>query len=122
MECAATFDVIAEVLWEIYVDAATIGDLANSPWQLSDRFDDGQRAVFALVEQLAVDANDFSDALWGRLRSHWDHGQLLELTAVITTFVMIGRVGDALGVADPVLFSRPPRPKNTAGGQRQAAG
>jgi hypothetical protein len=29
----------------------------------------------------------------------------LEANAIITTFIMIGRVGDALGVADPVLFS-----------------
>jgi hypothetical protein len=44
--------------------------------------------------------------LWNKLRSHWDDGQLLEANAVITTYVMIGRVGDALGVSDPVLFER----------------
>ena len=29
------------------------------------------------------------------------------VNAVITAFIMIGRLGDSLGVADPVLFTRP---------------
>ncbi|MGH3949979.1 MAG: hypothetical protein ACRDSE_12775, partial [Pseudonocardiaceae bacterium] len=59
------------------------------------------------AEQVAEDANDVSDDLWDRLRAAWDAGQLLEINAVITTFIMVGRVGDALGVCDPVLFSKP---------------
>ena len=84
-----------------------IGDVANALWQTSEYFSDRERAVFALVEQIAEDANAVPDALWDELRDHWDHGQLLEANAVITTYVMIGRVGDALGVAEPVLFERP---------------
>lgn len=83
-----------------------IGDLANSLWRTSPHFDEGERAVLELVEQIGVDANAVEEELWERLRTHWDEGQLIELTAVITTFVMIGRVGDALGVADPDLFRR----------------
>ncbi len=89
------------------VSTEKIGDVANSIWQTSDHFPDGERAVFALVEQIDEDANDVSDELWDELRAHWDNGQLLEANAVITTFLMIGRVGDALGVSDPVLFERP---------------
>jgi len=84
-----------------------IGDLANSIWRNSPEYTDGERHVFELVDQIAEDANDVSDALWTRLKACWDHGQLLELTAVITTIVMIGRVGDTLGISDPVLFTRP---------------
>jgi len=84
-----------------------VGDLANSLWRASPHFDEGERAVLELVEQIGVDANAVPDALWERLRAHWDAGQLVELTAVITTFIMIGRVGDSLGVSDPVLFSKP---------------
>ena len=83
-----------------------IGDLANSLWRTSPRFTDRERVLFEFVEEVARDANDVSDDLWQRLRSHWDAGQLLEINAVITTFIMIGRVGDALGVADPVLFTK----------------
>jgi alkylhydroperoxidase family enzyme len=92
---------------ELGVSTDKIGDVANSIWATSDHFSDGERAIFGLVEQIDEDANDVSDELWDELRAHWDNGQLLEANAVITTFLMIGRVGDALGVSDPVLFDRP---------------
>ena len=92
---------------ELGVPDEKIGDVANSLWHTSDHFTDGERAIFALVEQIADDANAVPDALWDELRTHWNDGQLLEANAVITTYVMIGRVGDALGVSDPVLFERP---------------
>ena len=85
---------------ELGVSVEKIGDLANALWRTSPHFSEAERAVLELVEQIGTDANDVSDALWDRLRAHWDNGQLLEITAVITTFIMIGRVGD------PVLFSR----------------
>lgn len=84
-----------------------IGDINNSLWQTSEQFNDAERAVFALIEQIAIDANDCGDELWEPLLEHWDHGQLLELAAVITTFINIGRMADTLGVSDPVLFARP---------------
>jgi hypothetical protein len=62
----------------------------------------------ALVEQIDEDATAVSDAHWGALRAFWGDGQLLEATAIITTFLMIGRVGDTLGLADPVLFKQAP--------------
>ncbi len=86
-----------------------VGDVANSLWQLSPHFNDAEKAVFELVEQIGIDANDVSDEIWERLRTHWKADQLIELTAVITTFVMIGRLGDSLGVAEPVLFTKPVR-------------
>ncbi len=91
---------------ELGVPAEKVGDLANSLWRTSPRFTEGERVVFEFVEQVVRDANDVSDELWKRLRSHWDAAQLLEINAVITTFIMIGRVGDALGVSDPVLFTK----------------
>jgi len=87
--------------------AEKVGDLSNSLWRTSPHYNDGERAVMELVDQIGIDANDVSDELWERLREHWNPGQLVELTAVITTFVMIGRVGDALGIAEPVMFSKP---------------
>ena len=92
---------------ELGVSEEKIGDLANSLWRTSPHFTEGERALFEFVEQVVRDANDVSDELWERLRRHWNAGQLLEINAVITTFIMIGRVGDALGVADPVLFTKP---------------
>jgi len=92
--------------YDMGVPADRIGDIANSLWRTSPHFSEAEKLVFELVDQIAVDANDVSDALWEQLRAHWDHGQLLEITAVITTFIMIGRVGDTLGVSDPVLFTK----------------
>lgn len=92
---------------ELGNDVGRLGDVANSLWRTSPHFTAAERAVFALVEQIGIDANDVGDDIWEELRRHWDDGQLIELNALITTFVMIGRTGDALGVADPVLFTRP---------------
>lgn len=91
---------------ELGVPTDKIGDVANSLWKTSDHYTEGEKAIIALIEQIAEDANAVPDVLWNKLRSHWDNGQLLEANAVITTYVMIGRVGDALGVSDPVLFER----------------
>jgi len=92
---------------ELGNSADRIGDTHNSIWATSPHFTDGERAVFSYVDQIAIDANDVGDDIWGPLLEHWDSGQLLELSSVITTFINIGRMGDALGVADPVLFSKP---------------
>lgn len=90
---------------DLGVSVDKIGDVANSLWRSSPHYSEAEKVVFELVDQIAVDANDVSDELWQKLKAHWDSGQLLEINAVITTFIMIGRVGDALGVADPVLFA-----------------
>lgn len=84
-----------------------IGDTNNSLWVTSPHFTAGEKAVFAYVEQIAEDPNDVGDEIWGPLLENWDKGQLLELSAVITTFINIGRMGDTLGVSDPILFSTP---------------
>ncbi len=87
--------------------AERIGDTNNSLWVDSDHFTGAEKAVFAYVEQIAEDPNDVGDEIWGPLHENWDNGQLLELSSVITTYINIGRMGDTLGVSDPVLFSRP---------------
>ncbi len=92
---------------ELGVPSEKIGDVANTLWRTSPHYTDGERLLFELVAQIAEDANAVPDELWDALRSHWDDGQLLEANAVITTFIMIGRVGDTLGVSDPVLFRKP---------------
>lgn len=86
-----------------------IGDTNNSLWVASPHFTPGEKAVFAYVEQIAEDPNDVGDEIWNPLLENWDYGQLLELSAVITTFLNIGRMGDTLGVSDPILFSKPLR-------------
>lgn len=90
---------------ELGNSAERIGDLSNSLWEASPHFTEGEKTVFKLVDQIAVDANDVGDDIWVPLKEHYDAGQLVELNALITTFVMIGRVGDSLGVSEPYLFA-----------------
>ncbi len=92
---------------ELGNSAERIGDVNNSLWHASPHFSDAEKTVFRLVDQIALDANDVGDDIWDDLKSHYDSGQLVELNALITTFVMIGRVGDSLGVAEPFLFKDP---------------
>lgn len=91
---------------ELGNSTARIGDLNNSLWQVSQHYSTAERAVFALIDQIVEDANDVGDDIWEPLLAGWDHGQLLELAALITTFVNLGRMFDTLGVSDPVLFTR----------------
>lgn len=107
IQCTYSYGAHEKIAADLGVSSEKIGDVANSQWQMSPHYSDGEKVLFKLVEQIAEDANDVSDELWDELRSHWDDGQLLEVNAVITTFIMIGRVGDWLGVSDPVLFSKP---------------
>lgn len=107
IQCTYSYGAHEKIAADLGVSLEKIGDVANSQWQTSPHYSDAEKALFKLVEQIAEDANDVSDELWEELRSHWDNGQLLEVNAVITTFIMIGRVGDSLGVSDPVLFSKP---------------
>ena len=83
-----------------------MGDINNSLWRTSEHFTDGEKAVFELIEQMVEDANAVGDEIWEPLLEHWDNGQLLELNAVITTFLNLGRMFDTLGVSDPVLFTK----------------
>ncbi len=55
----------------------------------------------------AEDANDVGDDIRDPLHAGWDAGRLLELTAVIATFVNLGRMFDTLRASDPALFTRP---------------
>ncbi|MFQ5558436.1 MAG: carboxymuconolactone decarboxylase family protein [Acidimicrobiales bacterium] len=92
---------------ELGNSAERIGDLAHSTWRSSGHYSGAEKAVFALIEQIAEDANDVGDEIWEPLTTHWDNGQIMEIVSVIATFINIGRMGDTLGVSDPVLFTGP---------------
>lgn len=82
-----------------------IGELSN--WKSSNAYRDKEKAVFKLIEQIAIDPNDVGDDIWKPLKAGWDDGQLLEITSVITTFLAIGRIGDGLRIKEKKLFTRP---------------
>ena len=54
--------------------------------------------------QIGEDANRVPKALWDRLHAHWTEPQIVEATFTITTYIMISKFGDALGVGLEPMF------------------
>ncbi|MCH8113400.1 MAG: carboxymuconolactone decarboxylase family protein [Proteobacteria bacterium] len=89
-----------------------IADLSGDRYKTSPHFSDAEKAILELTDQIWKDANRVSDELWGRVRQHYDEGQIVEIVATITTYIMISKFGDALGVeledvfsgVEPILF------------------
>ena len=54
--------------------------------------------------QIGEDANRVSKELWDRLHQHWTESQIVEAAFVITTYIMVSKFGDALGVALEPMF------------------
>jgi len=65
-------------------------DFENGP------FSDAEKAALAYAEQLTLDAHGVSDALFARLREHYDEGEIVEISAMAGLFNYFNRVNDAL--------------------------
>ncbi len=89
-----------------------IADLSGDRYKTSPHFNEAERAILELTEQLWKDANRVSAELAARVREHYDEGQIVEIVATITTYIMVSKFGDALGVElesvfdgiQPILF------------------
>jgi alkylhydroperoxidase family enzyme len=68
----------------------TLLDFENGP------FDDAEKAALAYARQLTLDAHGVDDALFARLRGHYDDGQIVEISAMAGLFNYFNRVNDAL--------------------------
>ena len=65
-------------------------DFENGP------FDEKEKAALAYAQQLTLDAHGIDDALFARLRAHYDEGEIVELSALAGLFNYFNRVNDAL--------------------------
>ncbi|HEY2829554.1 MAG TPA: hypothetical protein VGJ88_05495 [Thermoanaerobaculia bacterium] len=65
-------------------------DFENGP------FTDAEKAALAYARQLTLDAHSIDDALFARLREHYDEGQVVEISAMAGVFNYFNRVNDAL--------------------------
>lgn len=81
-----------------------IADLDGDKYKTSPLFTDAERALLDLTVQIGVDANDVSEDLWKRIHKHWSEPQIVEASFVITTYIMISKFGDALGVQLESMF------------------
>jgi alkylhydroperoxidase family enzyme len=59
-------------------------------------FDEREKAALAYAQQLTIDANRVDDALFARLRQHYDEGEIVEISAMAGLFNYFNRVNDAL--------------------------
>ncbi len=84
--------------------AEKIADIDGERYRQSEHFTDGERALLDLTVQIGEDANRVSAELWERLHAHWSEAQIVEATFVITTYIMISKFGDALGVELEPMF------------------
>ena len=99
--CVVQHERVSEMLG---MEQAKIADLDGDKYQGSPHFSDGERALLDLTVQIGEDANNVSKELWDRLHQHWTEPQIVEATFVITTYIMISKFGDALGVELEPMF------------------
>lgn len=81
-----------------------IADLDGDKYKESSLFTDGEKALLDLTVQIGEDANNIAEDLWKRLHEHWTDPQLVEAAFVITTYIMVSKFGDALGVELESMF------------------
>lgn len=62
----------------------------------SGPFDEAEKAALAYAKQLTLDPHALDDALFSRLRRHYDEGEIVELSAMAGLFNYFNRVNDAL--------------------------
>lgn len=86
------------------MDEAKIAALEGDNYKSSDLFTEGEKALLDLTVQVGVDANRLSKDLWERLHANWTEPQIVEAVFVITTYIMVSKFGDALGVELEPMF------------------
>jgi alkylhydroperoxidase family enzyme len=69
-----------------------------STWRDSERFDELERLVLEYAEAMTRTPVDVSDALFARLREHFDERQIIELTMAIGLENLYSRSNWALGI------------------------
>jgi len=86
------------------MDEAKIAALEGDAYKTSPLFTEGEKALLDLTVQIGIDANRVPKELWDRLHQHWSEPQIVEAVFVITTYIMVSKFGDALGVELEPMF------------------
>ena len=61
-------------------------------------FDERDRAALAYARQLTIDSNGVTEDMMQRLRSSYDEGEIVEITAMAGLFNYFNRVANALQI------------------------
>ncbi len=99
--CVVQHERVSEMLG---MDQAKIADLDGDKYKTSPHFTEGERALIDLAVQIGEDANRIPKELWDRVHRHWSEPQIVEAVFVTTTYIMVSKFGDALGVELEPMF------------------
>ena len=99
--CVVQHERVSEMLG---MQEAKITDIDGDKYKSSPHFTEAERALLDLTVQIGEDANAVPAELWGRLHEHWTDPQIVEAVFVITTYIMVSKFGDALGVELEPMF------------------
>lgn len=84
--------------------ADKVADLDGEKYRNSPHFTEGEVALLDFCVQIGEDANRIPKELWNRLHKHWTEPQIVDACFVITTYIMVSKFGDALGVELEPMF------------------
>jgi alkylhydroperoxidase family enzyme len=62
----------------------------------SPLFGENERVALEFAIAAASQPNDVSDELFGRMKQHWNEGQIVEITALISYFGFMNRWNDTM--------------------------
>ena len=99
--CVVQHERVSEMLG---MAEAKIADLEGDTYKTSPHYNEGERALIDLTVQIGEDANRIPKALWERVHAHWSEPQIVEAVFTITTYIMVSKFGDALGVELEPMF------------------
>ncbi|GIX35799.1 MAG: fusion protein [Lysobacteraceae bacterium] len=68
-------------------------------WSFRDSplFSEAEKAAFEFAIAASTVPNGADEAVWDRLRAHWDEGEIVELLGVISLFGFLNRWNDSMG-------------------------
>ena len=81
-----------------------IAQIEDDAYSQSDLFTPGEKALLDLTTQIGIDANNISEDIWLRVKTHYCEAQIVEAVYVITQYIAISKFGDALGVVLEPVF------------------
>ena len=81
-----------------------IRDIDGVRYRTSPHFTEGEKALLDFCIQIGEDANRISKDVWERLHKHWTEPQIVDAAFVVTTYIMVSKFGDALGVELEPMF------------------
>ena len=84
--------------------AEKVADIDGVKYRTSPHFTEGEVALLDFCIQIGEDANRIPKELWERLHKHWTEPQIVDACFVITTYIMVSKFGDALGVELEPMF------------------